>query len=318
MSQSIAPPKKRLRTKMPFRKALKNNWLLLVMLIPAVTFVVIFSYMPMSGLVLAFKTYRVRDGIFGSPWCGWQNFKFLLISGKLWPITRNTILYNLVFLTFNTACEVIFALLLSELGGVWFKKISQTIMFLPYFISWVVIRAVMYNLFNFEHGVVNNVLTAMGLPAVDIYNNPNIWPPLLVIIKLWKNAGYGSVVYLASLTGQDREIFEAAEVDGANIFQRVWHISIPSLIPTIIIMLLLGVGNIFRGDFSLFYQTVGNNSMLLSTTDIIDTFVFRSLINTGDIGMSSAAGLYQSVLCFITVLIFNAAVKKYDPDYSLF
>ena len=318
MSQSIAPPKKRLRTKMPFRKALKNNWLLLVMLIPAVTFVLIFSYMPMSGLVLAFKTYRVRDGIFGSPWCGWQNFKFLLISGKLWPITRNTILYNLVFLTFNTACEVIFALLLSELGGIWFKKISQTIMFLPYFISWVVIRAVMYNLFNFEHGVVNNVLTAMGLPAVDIYNNPNIWPPLLVIIKLWKNAGYGSVVYLASLTGQDREIFEAAEVDGANIFQRVWHISIPSLIPTIIIMLLLGVGNIFRGDFSLFYQTVGNNSMLLSTTDIIDTFVFRSLINTGDIGMSSAAGLYQSVLCFITVLIFNAAVKKYDPDYSLF
>ena len=318
MSKSIAPPKKRLRTKMPFRKALKNNWLLLVMLIPAVTFVVIFSYMPMSGLVLAFKTYRVRDGIFGSPWCGWQNFKFLLISGKLWPITRNTILYNLVFLTFNTACEVIFALLLSELGGVWFKKISQTIMFLPYFISWVVIRAVMYNLFNFEHGVVNNVLTAMGLPAVDIYNNPNIWPPLLVIIKLWKSAGYGSVVYLASLTGQDREIFEAAEVDGANIFQRVWHISIPSLIPTIIIMLLLGVGNIFRGDFSLFYQTVGNNSMLLSTTDIIDTFVFRSLINTGDIGMSSAAGLYQSVLCFITVLIFNAAVKKYDPDYSLF
>ena len=318
MSQSIAPPKKRLRTKMPFRKALKNNWLLLVMLIPAVTFVLIFSYMPMSGLVLAFKTYRVRDGIFGSPWCGWQNFKFLLISGKLWPITRNTILYNLVFLTFNTACEVIFALLLSELGGIWFKKISQTIMFLPYFISWVVIRAVMYNLFNFEHGVVNNVLTAMGLPAVDIYNNPNIWPPLLVIIKLWKSAGYGSVVYLASLTGQDREIFEAAEVDGANIFQRVWHISIPSLIPTIIIMLLLGVGNIFRGDFSLFYQTVGNNSMLLSTTDIIDTFVFRSLINTGDIGMSSAAGLYQSVLCFITVLIFNAAVKKYDPDYSLF
>ena len=309
---------KRLRTGASIGKTLKKDWLLLVMLIPAVTFVLIFSYMPMSGLVLAFKTYRVRDGIFGSPWCGWQNFRFLLISGKLWPITRNTLLYNLVFLFFNTFCEVLFAVLLSEAAGRWFKKISQTMMFLPYFISWVVIRAMMYNLFNYERGIVNNVLAVLGLPALDVYNNPNVWPPLLVFIKLWKNGGYGSVVYLAALTGQDREIFEAAEVDGANIFQRVRHVSIPTLVPTIIIMLLLGVGGIFRGDFSLFYQTVGSNSMLLPATDIIDTFVFRALTSSGDIGMSSAAGLYQSILCFVTVLVFNAAVKKYDPDYSLF
>lgn len=317
LSQNVAQQKRR-RIRTPFKKVIKNNWLLLVMLIPALAYVIIFSYMPMSGLVLAFKNYRVRDGIFGSPWCGWENFKFLQISGKLWPITRNTILYNLVFLTFNTAVEVIFAVMLSELNNRYFKKISQTLMFLPHFISWVVVRAALYNLFNFEHGVVNNTLNALGLQPLDIYNNPDIWPPLLVFIKLWKSAGYGSVVYLAALTGQDREMFEAAEIDGANIFQRVWYISIPTLVPTIIIMLLLGVGNVFRGDFSLFYQTVGSNALLLPKTDIIDTFVFRSLLNTGDVGMASAAGLYQSVLCFITIMIFNGAVKLYDPNYSLF
>lgn len=315
--QNIVKPKHEKR-KTSIKKILKNNWLLLLMLLPALAYVIIFNYMPMSGLVLAFKNYRVRDGIFGSPWCGWQNFEFLKISGKLWPVTRNTILYNLVFLTFNAAAEVFFAILLSELTSRWFKKLAQTFMFLPHFISWVVVRAVMYNLFNYEHGVINNVLSIMGLPLLDIYNNPGVWPVLLVFIKLWKSAGYGTVVYLAALTGQDREMLEAAEIDGANIFQRVWYISIPTLVPTIVIMLLLGVGNIFRGDFSLFYQTVGSNALLLPKTDIIDTFVFRALLNTGDIGMASAAGLYQSVLCFITIMIFNAAVKKYDPDYSLF
>lgn len=304
--------------KTPFFKVLKTRWMLLVMLLPAVVYVCIFNYLPMSGVILAFKNYRVRDGIFGSPWVGMENFKFLQLSGKLWPLTRNTLLYNLVFLTFNVFCEVMFAIMLNEMIGRYFKKISQTIMFLPYFVSWVVVRAVMYNLFNYERGVVNNTLLALGADPINIYNNASIWPPLLVFLKLWKSAGYGTVVYLAALTGQDREMFEAADIDGANIFQKIRYISIPSLKPTIIIMLLLGAGNMFRGDFGMFYQTAGSNSLIANTTDILDTFVFRAMMSSGDIGMAAASGLYQSVLCFVTILVFNGAVKRYDPDYSLF
>lgn len=304
--------------KIPFMKVLQTRWMLLLMLAPAVMYVLVFSYLPMTGIVLAFKNYRLRDGIFGSPWVGLENFQFLLLSGKLGPITRNTILYNLAFLAVNMVFEVAFAVMLSEMLGRRFRKLAQTFMFLPYFISWVVVRAVMYNLFNFERGVVNNTFQLLGIAPFDLYNTPLAWPPLLIFLKLWKSAGYGSVVYLAALTGQDREMFEAADIDGASIWQKIFHISIPSIAPTIIIMLLLGVGSIFRGDFGLFYQTTGGSAILLGATDIIDTFVFRALMSSGDIGMAAASSLYQSVLCFVTIMLFNFAVQKYDPDYALF
>lgn len=299
-------------------RELTRNWLLYVMLLPAVAFVLIFNYWPMSGVVLAFKNYKTRLGIFGSPWVGLQNFKFLRISGKLGLLTRNTFLYNIAFMTLGMILEVGFAVIINEVIGRKFKKGLQTVMFLPYFISWVVVAAIMYNMFNFEKGTVNNVLRAMNMEPTDLYNTGSSWPPLLVLVNAWKRTGYGMVVYLAAITGMDQEMFEAASIDGANVWQKIRHITIPSLVPQMMILLLLGIGNVFRGDFGLFYQTVKSNAKLLPYTDILDTYVYRSLMSSGDIGMSAASGLYQSILCFVTICLANLSVKKVQPDYALF
>ena len=246
----------------------------------------------MTGIVLAFKNYQYAGGIYGSPWTGLDNFKALLVAGKLGQVTRNTLLYNIAFLVLGVIFEMGSAILLNELFGKWFKKIAQSFMFLPYFISWVVAGAIMYNIFNYERGVFNHVLN--------------------------KQTGYGSVVYLAAITGLDQEMFEASAIDGANAWQKIRYITIPSLIPTMMILVLMGIGNIFRGDFGLFYQTVKSSALLQPVTDVIDTYVFRLLINNSDIGVSAAAGLYQSVLCFVTITICNKLVKKVEPDYALY
>lgn len=297
---------------------LKKHWLLFIMLIPAIAYVLVFSYAPMTGLVLAFKRYQFRGGIYFSPWNGLQNFEALLISGKLGMATRNTLLYNIAFIALGVIFEMGSAILLNEIVFKRFKKVSQTLMFLPYFISWVVVSAIVYNVFNYERGVVNHVLTALGGDAFDLYNTPGAWPILLVLLKLWKQTGYGSVVYLAAITGLDQEMFEAATIDGANAWQKVRHITIPMLIPTMMILVLLGVGNIFRGDFGLFYQTVKSSAILQPVTEVIDTYVFKLLITDGNIGVSAAAGLYQSVLCFITINVCNYLVKRVQPDYALY
>lgn len=297
---------------------LKKHWLLFIMLIPAIAYVLVFSYAPMTGLVLAFKRYQFRGGIYFSPWNGLQNFEALLISGKLGMATRNTLLYNIAFIALGVVFEMGSAILLNEIVFKRFKKVSQTLMFLPYFISWVVVSAIVYNVFNYERGVVNHVLTALGGDAFDLYNTPGAWPILLVLLKLWKQTGYGSVVYLAAITGLDQEMFEAATIDGANAWQKVCHITIPMLIPTMMILVLLGVGNIFRGDFGLFYQTVKSSAILQPVTEVIDTYVFKLLITDGNVGVSAAAGLYQSVLCFITINVCNYLVKRVQPDYALY
>lgn len=304
--------------KVPFFKTLRKHWMLLAMLAPAVLYVIIFSYIPMSGIVLAFKRYQYAGGIYFSPWCGLDNFKALLVAGKLGQVTRNTLLYNIAFILLGVVFEMGSAILLNEIGGKWFKKIAQSFMFLPYFISWVVVSAVMYNVFNYEKGVVNHVLNLLGSKPFDLYNSPNAWPIVLIILKLWKQTGYGSVVYLAAITGLDQEMFEAASIDGASAWQKIRYITIPSLVPTMVILVLLAIGNIFRGDFGMFYQTVKTSALLQPVTDVIDTYVFRLLINNSDVGVSAAAGLYQSVLCFITITVCNKLVKKADPDYALY
>lgn len=296
--------------KVPFFKTLRKHWMLLAMLAPAVLYVIIFSYIPMSGIVLAFKRYQYAGGIYFSPWCGLDNFKALLVAGKLGQVTRNTLLYNIAFIFLGVVFEMGSAILLNEIGGKWFKKIAQSFMFLPYFISWVVVSAVMYNVFNYEKGVVNHVLNLLGSKPFDLYNSPNAWPIVLIILKLWKQTGYGSVVYLAAITGLDQEMFEAASIDGASAWQKIRYITIPSLVPTMVILVLLAIGNIFRGDFGMFYQTVKTSALLQPVTDVIDTNVFRLLINNSDVGVSAAAGLYQSVLCFITITVCNKLVKK--------
>lgn len=301
-----------------FMLTLRRNKILLLMLLPAILYFLIFSYIPMGGTVLAFKNYNFRDGIFGSPWVGLDNFKYFFISGQAWIVTRNTILYNVAFITVNTILQMGLAILISEIGGKYFKKLTQTAMFLPYFISWVVVGIIAYNMLNLENGTINSIIAKIGGEKFNFYGSTFVWPFIMIFVSAWKNVGYGTVLYLAAIMGIDTETYEAAKIDGANIFQRIFKVTIPSLIPTMIILTLLAIGNIFRGDFQMFYQIIGNNGPLFNATDVIDTFTFRSLIQSGEVGMSAASCLYQSVFCFITIMISNFLVKKYDKDYSLF
>ena len=294
-----------------------KNRVLWLMLVPALFYVILFSYIPMGGVVLAFKRYNYIDGIFKSPWVGLENFRYMIISNKLWPLTRNTLLYNFAFILCGMVCEVGSAVILSEMFNKRFKKFAQTAQFLPYFISWVVVSTIMLNIFG-DRGVINHVLNSLGKDPFNLYTHTRLWPVIMVLVRLWKQTGYGTVIYMAAIAGISQEMFEAAEIDGASIWQRITLIMIPSLKPTILIMVLLGVSQIFRGDFGMFYQLVKSNQMLLESSDIIDTFVYRSLITSSNIGLSAAAGFYQSVLCFVTIVTFNAIIKKIDPDYTLF
>ena len=301
-----------------FVKQVRRNKILLLMLLPAIAYVIVFSYIPMGGIIVAFKRFSFSKGFLGSPWCGLENFRFLFISDKLWPLMRNTLLYNAAFITVGMVMEVGFAIIINELGSKWFKKVFQSFMFLPFFISWVVVIAIVDAIFGYDSGIINQVLQSLGLEKFNIYVNAAPWPFLLVFFKAWKQTGYGSIVYLAAISGMDQEIVDAAEIDGANIWQRIRYITIPSLKPTIIIMMLLAIGNIFRGDFGMFYQLIGNNSVLLEVGDILDLYIYRAMVSSSNLGMASAAGFYQSIVGFILVLVANLVVRKIDADSALF
>ena len=300
--------------KHPLLQDLKRNRTKWLMLLPAAIAVILMCYIPMTGIVLAFKEFNYHDGIFGSPWACLSNFTYFFKSGKAWSVTRNTVLYNLAFLSINTILQVSCAIFLSELRRKNFKRITQSIMFFPYFISWVVVGAFVYNLFNYEFGAVNTFLRQIGLEQLDVYSNPKAWIPILICASLFKNLGYGTVMYLASVINIDPQLYEAADLDGATTWQRIWHITLPSIRPTMIIMILLSIGTIMKGDFQMFWQVTGNNPMTLEITDVIDTYVTRSLMYMQEFGMTSAAGLYQSIVSFFLILFANWAVKKGDPE----
>ena len=207
---------------------------------------------------------------------------------------------------------------MTEIAAKRFRKISQSAILLPYFISWVIVGGFIYNLFNYEYGSVNNFLQALGKAPVDMYSNIGAWKYILVLVNAWKWVGYGSVIYLAAITGIDKEIYEAAAIEGAGKFRQIFSITLPLIVPQIITLVLLDVGRIFKGDFQMFYQVTGNNPLLYETTDVIDTFVVRSLLQLQDVGMSSAAGLMQSVINFVILISVNAIVKHFQSDYALF
>lgn len=306
------------KSKLTFFQKVKRYRTLLLMCTPAIVFFLAFSYAPMPGIYVAFVKYNYRDGIFGSKFVGLDNFKFLIQSGKLLELTKNTILYNLAFIILGNVLAVFVAILLNELRSKWFKKVSQTMMFLPYFISQVLVGILVYNLLNYDYGFVNSILTSLGLEKWGPYSDPNVWPVILVIIYLWQQTGYNSVVYFAAIMGIDQETIEAAKVDGANGFQKIRYIILPSLKPTIVILLLFALGGIVKGNFGLFYNIIGTNSLLYPTTDIIETFVYRATITEFNFATASSVGLYQSIIGFVTVMVSNFVVKKIEPDYSLF
>jgi putative aldouronate transport system permease protein len=298
---------------------LRNNKSLLLMCLPAVLFFLIFAYIPMPGLIIAFQRFNYSKGIFGSSLVGFQNFRFLTLSGDLWHLTVNTVLYNFTFMVTTNVFQIVVALMLNEVASRSFRKSTQTLMLLPYFISYVLVGLLAYNFLSYEYGILNSVLKYLGVPPVQTYASTRAWPWILVAVNLWKSTGYGSIIYFAALTAIDQEIIEASIVDGANGFQRIRRILFPSLKPTFIILFLFSLGGIMRGNFGLFYNLVGSsNSALFATTDIIETFVFRSLVNNFNFSLGSAVSLYQSVFGFLLIITCNWLVKRIEPDYALF
>ncbi|MCL2879012.1 MAG: ABC transporter permease subunit [Treponema sp.] len=305
--------------KVTLKKKLWDSKTLILMCVPAIAFFIIFSYIPMPGAYIAFTNFKYNLGIFGSQFVGFGNFKFLINSGKLWQLTRNTILYNIAFIGLGTFLQIFIAVLINEIRLKWFKKVSQTIMFLPYFISAVLVGFLAFSVLNYDFGFIPNLLRQMGGEAPKFYSQPAAWPVIIVLVQLWQSTGYGSIVYFAAICGIDTSIYEAAEIDGANAIQKIWFIILPSLKPTVIILLLFSIGGILKGNFGLFYNLVGTaNAALQPYTDIIETFVYRSLINQFNFSFSAATGLYQSTFGFIIVMTANYIIKKIEPDYALF
>lgn len=297
---------------------LKKHWLLWLMILPVVVFTIIFCYIPMPGIILAFKNFNYRDGILGSPWVAWDNFKFLVQGGILWRITKNTILYNIVFIIVDTVCQIAVAVMLNEIVHKKFKKVSQSLMFLPYFISWVLVQSIAYGVFSYEYGLLNNILRSLNMAPINIYGTPDAWPPLLTFFHEWKGIGYGTVIYLAAITGIGSDFYEAARLDGATKWQQIKFITLPLLKPTAITLLLFNLGKILKGQFDLFFQLVGTNGTLFAKTDIIDTYVFRTTTTNFNPGYSTAAGLYQSLIGFILIMTVNMLLRKFKPEYALF
>ena len=289
-----------------------------IMALPGLIYLFINNYMPLPGLVLAFKNYNARKGIFGSDWAGLSNFKYLFATQDAFIITRNTICYNVVFIIINTILSIAVAIILSELTCK-AKKLYQSAILLPYLVSAVIVSYLVFGFLSTENGFINNtILSALGVDPISWYTEKKYWPYILVFVNAWKGVGYSCIIYLATILGFDRSYYEAAAIDGASKWKQITKITIPMLKPTIIMLTLMAIGRIFYSDFGLFYQVPQNSGPLLSVTNTIDTYVYRGLLELGDITMSAAAGLYQSVVGFILVLGANLVVRRIDKDSALF
>ena len=304
------------------RYDIRKNPMLMIMVLPSVVYFLITSYLPMVGVYFSFTSYQFTTDffstLFGSKFVGLANFEYLFSSGLAWRMTANTLIYNFIFIVGGTILKVAIAIMFSEIAGKFFKKYVQTITFLPHFISMVMVGTFAYNLLNYNSGVINSFLTALGFERVDFYSMPGAWYVILPLVDFWKGVGYGSIIYVSAITGISDDLYEAADLDGASFMQEVVHITIPSIRPTIVILTLMSLGSIMKGNFDLFYQLVGESGQLMETTEIIDTYVWRALRQNVQIGMGSAAGLYQSFVGMILVVLVNTIVKKIEPDYAIF
>jgi putative aldouronate transport system permease protein len=303
---------------MGFVREIRKNIDLYVLSIPGLAFLVIFAYLPMQGHLLAFKQYRLAKGIWGSPWVGLKNFEFFFGGHDWLRVTWNTIFLNGLFLVFGLAFSALIAVLLNEIRLALLRKIAQSLIFLPYFISWLVVSLMAFAFLNVDDGLLNKAFKAMGWHEVGWYQTAWVWPIILTVIYVWKFAGYYSVIFLAAMTGISKEYYEAAEIDGASRLQQIVKITLPLIRPVIILLALLGVGRIFYGDFGMIYGIVGDNGVLFSTTDVIDTYSYRALRQMGNFSMAAAVVFYQSLMGLICIVLFNGLVRKIDPESKLF
>lgn len=297
----------------------KDDKALYVMALPTVIFLIIFCYMPMIGLIMAFQDYNVNLGMFGSKFVGLANFEYLFTTTDAWIITRNTVCYNAVFMVVNNCLAMAMAMLLSELTARRYAKVLQTIYMLPYFLSWTVVAIVVTAFLDRDKGLVNQIIKAMGgTGKTNWYQQKALWPLLLVGLNAWKGVGYGTVLYLAVISGISHDFYEAAVLDGATKLQQAWYITLPQLRMVLCISIILAMGSIFRADFGLFYSVTLDSGRIYAVTDVIDTYIYRGLTKLANVGMSTAAGFYQSVVGLIMVLIANKVVTKIDPDSAMF
>ena len=306
-----------------FVRTLRENFIFLLMVLPGAAWLILFFYIPVFGNIVAFKDYHITgegfiDSVMKSKWVGFDNFKFLFSSKDAYIITRNTVLYNLGFIFLGLIVSVGIAIIFSELRSKRVVKVLQTSTLFPYFLSWVIISFFTDAFLNVDKGLVNHILTSFGMKAINFYSELWIWPALLLFLGIWKGFGYSSVMYYATIMGIDPTYYEAATVDGASKWQRIRNITIPQLSSLITVLTILAVGNIFRADFGLFYQIPHNAGALYSVTNVIDVYVYNGLTKSGDIGMTAAAGLYQSVVGLVLVLISNIIARRIDKNAALF
>lgn len=285
---------------------------------PAVILLFVFSYVPIAGLIVAFKDYRYDKGFLGSEWIGLKNFEFFFRSNDAWKVLRNTIGLNLLFIFVTLVISVTVALMINEVRSRGMIKAVQTIMFFPYFMSWVVVGYLLYAYLHHDYGILNQILTFFGLKKISWYARSVYWPVILTFMYAWKTAGYYSVIYYAGIMGIDDTYYEAAALDGASRFQMVYKITLPMIRSLIIVMVLLQVGRIMYADFGLFYNLTRDMGALYSTTDVLDTYIYRALRVTGDIGIGSAVGCFQAIVGFLLVMGSNLIVRRIDPDSALF
>lgn len=313
------PAKSRVSKKASFLKYVRTYWIFYLMLLPGILLFLVNNYIPMFGILIAFKNVNYSDGILGSPWVGFTNFKYLFISNDSYIIIRNTLLYNTAFILLNMTIPLALALMLNEVRKRFFASLYQTLVFLPYFLSMVVIAYLVYGFLGEGNGYLNETLfPALGWEPIQWYFTQEVWPVILPIINTWKGMGYYMVVYMAAIIGIDEEYYEAAMIDGASKWHQMKSITLPLIAPVITIMTLLQVGRIFNADFGLFYQVPRESGVLFPVTNVIDTYVYRTFLTVGDIGLSSAAGFFQSVIGFILVLFSNWVVRRFNRENALF
>ena len=297
---------------------LKNTWkhrAHVIMALPVFLILFFIMYVPMAGLVMAFKNFNYADGIWKSPWNGIENFKFLLASKATFiSITKNTVLYYLLFTAIGTLLNVTLAIMIDKLVFKKMAKTMQTLMIIPVFISYAAVQFIVYAFISSDTGIINHMLGT----STRFYSAPRLWPWILLIVKIWKDTGYGSVLYMSVLAGIDSELYEAADIDGANSWQKIWHITIPSLIPMVTVMLLLSVGSVMHSDTGLFYQVTRNNGMLYSTTQVIDSYVLNAIFSSSNFGFVAATSFFQSIVGLLLMLFANFTVRKIAPENALF
>ena len=295
---------------------LKKDLPFFALMLPALTYIFINNYLPMFGIFIAFKNINYQKGIFGSEWAGLKNFEFLFKTKDAYIMLQNTLGYNVLFIFLSVVLSVSLAILMSEIGRTFLAKVLQPLIIFPNMISMVIVAYIVYAFLNSQTGFLDKSIFAAA--PISWYSDPKYWPFILTIVNVWRGTGYGSIIYMASIAGIDAELFEAARVDGATRWQQITRITIPLLKPTVVMLVLMSVSKIFNSDFGLFYQVPMNSGALYSTTQTIDTYVYRALMQLSDIGMSSAASVFQSIVGFVLVLAANKIVARVDEDNKLF